>query len=211
MAAQSGQVVAGAAAPAAVGPAPPPARERRSRGGLQITDERLLWALQNAALGNDTWQMAKPAPQPKRPKSAASTDTAGSSLVNSGDALADKLRQQPAGAQIQPGLPAGGINGQQQQSQQQQRSQQGAPPAKASSNRDLPAPTRPAPAAAGPAPTKPAPAVEFALTTGGVRRPAKRIKAMLVADHYMAATLSDRCAQECQAGTSTWVSMCTAC
>jgi hypothetical protein len=189
MADQAGLEASGAAeaaAPAAAAAAAPPGRERRSRGGLQITDERLLWALQNEALGNDTWQMAKPTQQ-KRPKSSA--DTGGSSL-KSGEASTAKPRQQAS---------AGGTNGgkkqqSQQQQQQQQRSQQSVPQAKASSAWEPPAPTRPAPPAAGPAPTKPTPAQEEASIGGGSSsgRPAKRIKAMLVADHYMAATLSDR-------------------
>ncbi|KAI3430663.1 hypothetical protein D9Q98_005255 [Chlorella vulgaris] len=172
----TGQLTSSAPAVAAA----PAQRERRPRSGLQITDEKLLWFLQNEALGNDTWQMAKSASS----RSKKSSDTNGSS----GGPSAKSKPPRPAAT-------TGASNGKQQQQQQQQRSQ----PAKAdtqevaSNKRPAPAPSKPAPSRLAPsAPSVPPPPPPA--TYNG--RPPKRLKAMLVSDMMTAATLPDSSSSE---------------
>lgn len=46
-------------------------RPQRKRSGLVITDEKLLWELQNEAMGNDSWRRPAAAPPKPKPKSSA--------------------------------------------------------------------------------------------------------------------------------------------
>ena len=97
-----------------------PGRPRRN-AGLQITDERLLWELQNEALGNDTWQRpaAPKPPKPQQPKAgvpghhqptAATAAAAASGRPNGGASNGHKQRQQQPAKRIKATLISSVVN-----------------------------------------------------------------------------------------------------
>lgn len=177
-------------------------RSQRSGSRLVITDEKLLYELQNEALGNNAWRApweaggqggaSKPKAAPtKAAASSRSADTSGGSskqppLASGGS----KARQQAAVATAS----TGGTNGHQQQRQQQQQA--------ANSSRRPPL--------AKPAPAKSAPAAALAASAMGAEangnggRPAKRIKATLVSSFMEAVRMTDETDRCVCAGGGGW-------
>jgi hypothetical protein len=195
----------------------PPGRERRVRSGLRITDEKLLWALQNEFLGNDSWQLPREKPATSRSRDKTSSVGGGSGGGRTASSPA-KSQQQP-----RPTTSTAASHGSKQLHAEQRQAPSTAVKLSgvqevASSKRSASAPTQlhpgkqahkkpplsklasahsqPAPSKRDAAPSKPlpAPAAAVAVPTAPASangRPPKRLKAMLVGDLVTAATLSD--------------------
>jgi hypothetical protein len=153
-------------------------RERRARTGLQITDERLLWALQNEALGLDSWQV----PTTSRPKAKATSQTTDSSGRGSGEPSAKSRRKaRPAGTvaatKSKPTLAQVKFRQAVVEAFERPAAQEVTGP---------PEPT----GSIGKEDARP----QSETSPSATQRPPKRLKAMLVSDMVAAATLSDRCA-----------------
>ncbi len=70
------------------------ARERRRRTGLVITDEKLMWELQNEMLGNDSWGRGRG--EGRQAKAKPSSATAARGALSNGT-VPTNGRQQQAG------------------------------------------------------------------------------------------------------------------